>query len=94
VYRPADFEHSVHLDVQNQIVAGNGKFEEFAALAAYACRIGDLIGRQLGIGPVVGIETKLANGELLIHRDALGDIVGIKPSAQLNLVALKAQLNL
>jgi hypothetical protein len=94
VYRPADFEHSVHLDALNRIVAGSGKFEELGSLAAYACRIGDLIGNQLGIGPVIGFETVLADGVHLIHREARGDIIAIKPSPHVNLVQLKARLEL
>ena len=94
VYRPVDFEHSVHLDAQSQIVAGNGKIEELASLAAYVCRISSLIGQQLGIGVITGIEATLDNGVFLIHREPLGDIVGIKPRPHLNLVQLKAQLNL
>jgi hypothetical protein len=94
VYRPADFEHSVHLDAQSQILAGNGRIEEFASLAAYVCRVANLIGDQLGIGPITGIEATLENGVFLIHRDAHGDVVGIKPRPHLNLIQLKAQLNL
>ena len=94
MYRPTDFEHSVHLDNQSQILAGNGKIEEFASLAAYACRIGTLIGHQLGVGPITGIETTLANGTFLIHRDMQGEIVGVKPRPEVNLIQLKAQLQL
>jgi hypothetical protein len=94
VYRPSDFEHSVHLDAQSRILAGNGKIEELASLAAYVCRIGSLIGQQLGIGEITAIEAALDNGVFLIHREPQGDIVGIKPRPHLNLVQLKAQLNL
>src|SRR5262245_40952875 len=86
VYRPSDFEHSVHLDAHGQILAGNGKVEELASLAAYVCRLGSLIGEQLGIGPIVGIEAALENGVYLIHCDPQGDIVAIKPRPHLNMI--------
>jgi len=91
---PGDFEHSVHLDAQGNILAGNGQLEELASLAAYACRIGSLVGRQLSFGDVAGIEVTLATGVIMLHRDAAGEIVSVKPRPQVNLVQLRAQLNL
>lgn len=94
MYRAADFEHSVHLDAQGNILAGNGKLEELASLAAYACRIVNLIGQQLGFGEVTGMEVTLANGVIMLHRDSQGEIVCVKPEPHLNLVQLRTQLNL
>jgi hypothetical protein len=93
-YDADDFEHSVHLDAHGNILAGNGRIEELASLAAYACRIGSLIGRQLGLGDVTGLETTLGNGVFLLQRDIHGEIVCVKPRSHLNLVLLRAQLNL
>jgi hypothetical protein len=94
VYRAVDFEHSVHLDAHGNILAGNGKLDELASLAAYVCRIGSLVGRQLGFGDVTGVETTLASGAFFMHRDANGEIVSIKPRPHLNLIQLRTQLNL
>jgi hypothetical protein len=94
VYRAVDFEHSVHLDAQGNILAGNGKLDELASLAAYVCRIGSLVGRQLSFGDVTGVETTLATGTFFMHRDANGEIVCIKPRPHLNLIQLRTQLNL
>ena len=94
VYRAVDFEHSVHLDAHGNILAGNGKLDELASLAAYVCRIGSLVGRQLSFGDVTGVETTLASGTFFMHRDANGEIVSIKPRPHLNLIRLRTQLNL
>jgi hypothetical protein len=94
VYRAVDFEHSVHLDAQGNILAGNGKLDELASLAAYVCRIASLVGRQLSFGDVTGVETTLATGTFFMHREANGDIVCIKPRPHLNLIQLRTQLNL
>lgn len=94
VYRAVDFEHSVHLDAQGNILAGNGKLDELASLAAYVCRIASLVGRQLSFGDVTGVETTLATGTLFMHREVNGDIVCIKPRPHLNLIQLRTQLNL
>jgi hypothetical protein len=94
VYRAVDFEHSCHLDLHGNILAGNGKLEELASLAAYVCRIGSLVGQQFSFGEVTGVETTLSNGTFFMHRDPQGEIVCIKPRAHLNLVQLRTQLNL
>jgi hypothetical protein len=93
-YDVGDFAHSAHLDAQGNILAGNGQLEELASLAAYACRIGSLVGRWLSFGEVTGMEVTLANGVIMLHRDGHGEIVCVKPRAHLNLVELRAQLNL
>lgn len=94
VYRAVDFEHSVHLDAQGNILAGNGKLDELASLAAYVCRIASLVGRQLSFGDVTGVETTLATGTFFMHRDTNGEVVSIKPRPHLNLIQLRTQLNL
>jgi hypothetical protein len=94
VYRAVDFEHSVHLDAHGNILAGNGKLDELASLAAYVCRIGSVVGRQLSFGDITGVETTLATGTFFMNRDANGEIVSIKPRPHLNLIQLRTQLNL
>jgi hypothetical protein len=94
VYTAEDFEHSVHLDSHGNILAGNGKLEELASLAAFACRLSSLVGQQLSFGDVTGMEVTLATGVFMLHRDNQGEVVGVKPHPHLNLVQLRAQLNL
>jgi hypothetical protein len=94
VYRAVDFEHSVHLDGHGNILAGNGKLDELASLAAYVCRIGSLVGQQFSFGDVTGVEATLASGTFFMNRDANGEIVSIKPRPHLNLIQLRTQLNL
>ena len=94
VYRAIDFEHSVHLDAQGNILAGNGQIDEIAQLAAYACRIANLVGRQLSFGDALGMETTLSNGTFFLQREENGEIVCIKPRPHLNLIQLRTQLNL
>lgn len=84
----------MHLDAQGNILAGNGKIEEVASLAAYVCRIGNLVGGHLSFGDVTGMEVTLANGVFLLHRDSRGEIVTVKPQPHINLIQLRTQLNL
>lgn len=89
-----DFEHSVHLDAHGSVLAGNGKLEELASLAAYVCRLANLVGGQLCFGDITGVEATLTNGTYFMHRELDGEIVSIKPRAHLNLIQLRTQLNL
>jgi hypothetical protein len=59
VYRAVDFAHSVHLDEQGNILAGNGNLDDLASLAAYVCRIASLIGRH---GDLLGRDVTAACG--------------------------------
>lgn len=94
VYRAGDFEHSVHLDAQGNVLAGNGTIDELASLAAYVCRIASVVGQQLSFGDMTGIETTLSTGTFFMQRDTNGEIVSIKPRSHLNLTQLRTQLNL
>ena len=94
MYRAVDFEHSAHIDAHGNILAGNGRVDDVASLAAYASRLATLIGRQLSFGELKGMETTLSTGTYFMHREENGEIVCIKPRPHLNLIQLRTQLNL
>jgi len=94
-YRSADFEHAVRVDPHGTVVAGHGRTEELAALAAYVCRVGDLIGTLLGIDKLVAVDSSLADGSsCLILRRASGDVLALRPREGVDLRQLKTQLQL
>ncbi len=94
-YRSSDFEHAVRMDANGAISAGQGQVQQFAALAGYVCRVGDLIGELLGMGKVAGIDGALAHGtECLIFRKANGETVALRPRPGVDLTQLKEQLQL
>ena len=94
-YRSQDFEHAVRMDPNGAITAGQGQVQQFAALAGYACRVGDLIGELLGMGKLAGIDGALAHGtECLIFRKATGETVALRPRPGVDLTQLKEQLQL
>jgi hypothetical protein len=94
VPRPGDFEHFVRVDKHGRVLTGHGQVEELAALAAYACRIGDLIGQLLQFGPSIALEATFSSGSFFVYRDGGGEIVGIKPQAGTGLRHLRTRLNL
>ncbi|HEX2677033.1 MAG TPA: hypothetical protein VHM19_10345, partial [Polyangiales bacterium] len=94
-YRIEEFEHAVRMDARGNVLTGNGAVEEHAALAAYGCRLGDLMGELLGLGPMIAVEGALRPaGRCLIFRDAAGDTVLLRPRAGVDLSRLRAQLAL
>ena len=94
VPRPSDFEHFARIDKHGRVLTGHGQVEELAALAAYACRIGDLIGEALQFGPTIAIEATFSDGSLFVYRDTGGEVVGIKPQPGMALRHLRARLHL
>lgn len=94
-YRPADFEHAVRVDPHGTVVAGHGRTDELAALAAYVCRVGDLIGTLLGIDTLVAVDGSLADGSsCLIVRKTSGDVLAVRPREGVDLGYLKTRLQL
>jgi hypothetical protein len=94
VPRPSDFDHFVRVDKNGRVLTGHGQVEELAALAAYATRMGDLIGDMLQFGRVVALEAAVSSGALFVYRDTGGETVGIKPQARVSLRQLRTRLNL
>lgn len=94
-YRPNDFEHAVRMDPNGNLTAGHGQAQEFAALAAYVCRVGDLIGELLGMGKLIGADCHVVpEAQCLIYRKANGETIGLRPRPGVDLTQLKQQLQL
>jgi hypothetical protein len=94
-YRADDFEHAVRLDAQGEVLTGHGDTEALAGLAAYAVRLGDLIGEIMGMDKLAAIEGGLRSGKrCLIFRDERGDIVALRPAVHVDLTPLKTRLRL
>jgi hypothetical protein len=94
-FRPDDFEHAVRFSAQGSIITGQGQVEEFAVLAAYVGRVGDLIGALIGVGKLVAFDATLLRGtQCLIFRHASGDTIALRPRAGVDLSQLRIQLAL
>ena len=94
-YRPEDFEHSVRMNARGAIVTGHGAVETYAELAAYCCRLGDLLGDLLGMGKLQGIDASLrGSGRCFVVREAGGDTVMLRPRPDVDPNEIRMQLNL
>jgi tartrate dehydratase beta subunit/fumarate hydratase class I family protein len=47
-----------------------------ASVAAYAVRLADLIGDDLGMGAVVALELEVGSMRVFVHREPSGKVVG------------------
>jgi hypothetical protein len=94
-YRPEDFEHAVRMDAQGAIVSGHGAIEDHAELAAYCCRLGDLLGELLGMGKLQAIEASSRGYKrCFVVREASGDTVVLRPRSEVDPAKVRVQLNL
>jgi hypothetical protein len=94
-YRLEDFAHAARMDGRGVIVSGQGAAEQHAELAAYCCRLGDLLGELLGMGKLRAIDAGLKGGErCFVVREAAGDTVVLRARAGANVGAVRSQLNL
>lgn len=94
VAHPNDHEHFVRIDHRGHVVTGHGDVERLAAFSAYACRMADLIGEHLELGPVLALEATFSGHTLFVYRDAGAETVGLKPRASMSLRALRSRLKL
>jgi hypothetical protein len=94
-YRLEDFEHAVRMDARGVIVTGRGAADDHAELAAYCCRLGDLLGELLGMGKLRALDAGLKGGErCFVVREAGGGTVVLRARAGSDLSAVRSQLSL
>jgi hypothetical protein len=93
-YRPADFEHSVRIDAAGNVLAGHGRVRDMAALSAYVCRLGDLIGEFMDLGKLSAFEATHRSGNYLLFRDEVGHAVAVVPRPNVGLQRLRARFSL
>jgi len=94
-YRPEDFEHAVRMDARGAIVSGHGAVEEHAELAAYCCRLGDLLGELLGMSKLQAIEASMRGYKrCFVVREPSGDMVVLRPRSEVDPAKVRAQLNI
>jgi hypothetical protein len=65
-----------------------------AALTAYVCNLGDVIGEQLGLGRLLAFEAQRQPGAYVLYRDNAGHAIAIIPRPHVGLQRLRARLNL
>lgn len=90
----ADFPVMVRLSSAGTVIRNKGGTEELAEAASYAHRLAQLTGELLGFEEFVALECISSEGRHLLFTEGEGEIVLLRPRADLNLQALRDRLGL
>ncbi len=94
VFRSEDFEVVVRLRPGGAIVHNLGASQDFADVVAYACRLAELIGGQLGIERFVAMECAFKGSQLFVVHERTGDVVALKPRRSADLGSIREVLGI
>ncbi|MGD0676013.1 MAG: DUF4388 domain-containing protein [Polyangiaceae bacterium] len=94
VLRSEDFEVVLRLDADGGIVLNQGGSQDFGDIVAYACRLTELIGNQLGADRFVAMECNFRNGRCFLVLEPSGQVVALRPHATTDCAAIRALLGL
>jgi hypothetical protein len=94
VLRGEDFQVVLRLDADGAIVLNRGGSQDFADIVAYACRLAELIGTQLGAERLMAMECTFKSGRCFIVVEPNGDVVTLRPHANSDGAALRNLLGL
>ena len=89
-----DFPVMVRLSSHGAVLRNRGGSEELAEATAYAHRLVQLTGELLGLEDFVALECAFANDRFIVFTEGDGDVVGLRPRADLDLKALRERLGL
>jgi hypothetical protein len=79
VFRSEDFQVIVRLGADGTLALNRGGTQDFADMVAYACRLSELIGTQLGAEDFVAMECALKTGRCFVIVEPNGDVVALRP---------------
>jgi hypothetical protein len=77
--RNEDFQLFVRMNRDGTVVESRGSTPEFADILAYALRLSELVGDQLGLERFVGMECAFKQGRCFIVVQDDGDVVALEP---------------
>ncbi len=93
----------VRLDRNGNVLSAQGNSEAIAAVAAYAARMGDLIGDALGVGALVAVEAELSlrrgshgasSEHVFVHSEKSGNLVGLRTSNESDVSQVRERFGL
>jgi hypothetical protein len=87
-----DFALAVRLGSDGTVIASKGPADEFANIAAYACRLVEIIGELMGMEGFAGLECTFKEGRCFIVKEADGSVLAVKPTPQADLTLIKERI--
>jgi hypothetical protein len=89
-----DFSFALRLDAAGSVVFNYGASQDFADVAAYACRLAELIGAHLGVDRFSAVECVFKNGRCFLILERNGDVVALRPKASIDAAAIRELVGL
>jgi hypothetical protein len=77
--RSEDFQMVLRLDAEGSLQMIRGGSQEFADVAAYACRLTEIIGNHLGAERFVAMECSFKSGKCFLILEPSGAVVALRP---------------
>jgi hypothetical protein len=90
----AEFPVMLRLSSHGAVVSNKGGTEALAEATAYAHRLVQLTGELLGLEEFVALECVFASDRLVVFTENDGEVVALRPRAELNLQPLRERLGL
>jgi hypothetical protein len=94
VLRGEDFSVSLRLGTDGSLELNEGGTQDFADMVAYATRLTQLIGAQLGAERFMAMECVFKTGRCFFVLEASGDVVALRPKPEADVAALRNLLGL
>jgi hypothetical protein len=94
VFRSEDFQVVVRLGANGTLTLNRGGTQDFADIVAYACRLSELIGTQLGAEGFAAMECALKTGRCYVVVEPSGDVVALRPHPSSDCGALRNLLGI
>jgi Domain of unknown function (DUF4388) len=92
--RAEDFQFVLRLDAAGSIAVNHGATQDFADIAAYACRLAELIGAHLGVDRFQAVECVFRTGRCFLVLERNGDVVALQPKASTDPAGVRELLGL
>lgn len=94
VLRVEDFQMVLRLDPEGALEVNHEGSQEFADVAAYACRLTEILGTHLGAERFVAMECTFKSGRCFLVLEPSGAVVALRPHPTADGAAIRGLLGL
>jgi hypothetical protein len=94
VLRSEDFEVVLRLDPGGGIMENQGATQDFADIVAYACRLTELVGNQLGVERFRAMECIFKSGRCFVVLERNGEVIALRPRPSTEVSVLRELLGI
>lgn len=88
----AQVRAAVRIDPSGNVLSSKGESEELSQVAAYAARLAELVGDELGMQGLVSVEVMQRRSRTLIYREKSGNTFALSASPETDLSQVRERL--